>query len=432
MKRLEPIQIGIVGIGSIGKGMVLQAGLTPGMSCGAICDIDIERAIAWAEALERPYEVVEKQSSMNDTIKRGKLAICSDGNLVAQAERIDVLVEATNSISAGGQHAIRALENEKHVVMMNYESDLIFGPYLAKLAENHGRVYTVADGDQPTVIKRLVDEMRFMGFKLVMAGNIKGYLDRYANPTSIIPEADKRNLDYRMCTSYTDGTKLCVEMAVLANGLGLRTSVAGMHGPRMDDIYQVFDHFDFDSMWDGDTALVDYVLGARPKGGVFAIGFTDLVYQQDTLAWFPPEMGPGPYYLFYRPYHLGHFESMASVARAVLDGEPVLSPDFGFRTNVYAYAKKDLKIGEKLDGIGGYACYGLIENKEDNEELPGIPICLADGIPLSADVSKDEKILLHHTSYDPSEYNFDLFQKAMATAHLTHGGDQSKPDYGSS
>ena len=65
-----------------------------------------------------------------------------------------------------------------------------------------------------------------------MAGNIKGFLDRYANPTTIIPEADKRNLDYKMCTAYTDGTKLNIEMALLANALDLKTIVPGMHGPK--------------------------------------------------------------------------------------------------------------------------------------------------------------------------------------------------------
>lgn len=299
---------------------------------------------------------------------------------------------------------------------MNYEADLMFGSWLMHLAREKGLVYTVCDGDQPAVLRRLIDELTFMGFKLVMAGNIKGFLDRYANPTSIVPEADKRNLDYFMCTSYTDGTKLSVEMAVLANGLGLRTATPGMLGPRVNDIYKVFDHFDFDALWDGKTGLVDYILGARPSGGVFAIGYTDDPYQQKTLDWFPPQMGPGPFYLFYRPYHLGHFEAMATVAEAALHRTPVLQPKYGFRTNVYAYAKKDLRIGETLDGIGGYSCYGMIENCGDSGAHPGLPICLADKIALRRDISKDGKILLDDVAYDPRDYAFSLFIKSTAVA----------------
>jgi predicted homoserine dehydrogenase-like protein len=407
------IRIGIVGIGSIGKGMVLQAQITPGLECVAIADIKIERATTWAEELKRDYQVVHTLDEMYDVIRCGKLAVCANGDFVTRCELTDVFIEATSSIAAGGQYAITAIEHDKHVVMMNYEADLMFGPYLMQLAEDKRLVYTVCDGDQPTVLKHIIDELEFMGFQLVMAGNIKGYLDRYVNPTLIIPEADKRNLDYKMCTSYTDGTKLCVEMAVLANGLGLKTAVPGMYGPRVNDIYEVFEHFDFEALWNGQQPLVDYVLGAKPKGGVFAVGYTDNEYQQNTLAWFPPEMGPGPFYLFYRPYHLGHFESMASVATAVLDGRAVLKPDSGFQTNVYAYAKRDLHKGEILDGIGGYTCYGMIENCVDNETNPGIPICLAENVALKVGIPKDEKVLLSHVDYNSEDYAFKLHFKAV-------------------
>ena len=415
----DNINIGLVGIGSIGKGMVLQAGITPGIDGVAIADIIVERAISCAEWLERDYRVVDTLDDMHDAIQGGQLAVCGDGHLIASCDVVNVFVEATNSIPAGGQHAITALEHNKHLVMMNYEADLIFGPYLMHLAQQKDLVYTVCDGDQPTVLKHLIDEMNFMGFELVMAGNIKGYLDRYVNPTIIIPEADKRNLDYRMCASYTDGTKLCVEMAVLANGLGLRTAVPGMYGPRFEAIGDVFEHYDFEAIWADRRPVVDYVLGAKPSGGVFAIGFTDNKYQQDTLAWFPPQMGPGPFYLFYRPYHLGHFETMATIASAALDRKAVLKPDYGFQTNVYAYAKRDLRKGEMLDGIGGYNCYGLIENFEDNDrdENAGIPSCLAENVTLKRDIARDQKILMRDVAYDPEDFAFQLFFKAEATAH---------------
>jgi predicted homoserine dehydrogenase-like protein len=409
----ESIKIGIIGIGSIGKGMVLQSRLTPGIDCIAIADIDVKKAVSWAEYLKSDYQIVSTLQAMHDAVRRGKLAVCEDGNLIARCEPVDVLIESTNSIPAGGRYAITALENGKHLVMMNYEADLMFGPYLLSLAEKNKLVYTVCDGDQPAVLRRLIDEIEFMQLKLVMAGNIKGYLDRYVNPTSIIPEADKRKLDYKMCASYTDGTKLAIEMAVLANGLGLKTAVPGMHGPRAKSIYEAFDVFDFNSLWDGKQSLVDYILGAKPTGGVFAIGYTEDKYQQDTLAWFPPDMGPGPFYLFYRPYHLGHFETMASVAEAALHGRSVLKPDFGFLTNVYAYAKHDLQKGDVLDGIGGYASYGLIENCEDNVTHPGLPICLADDVTLNRNIKKDEKILLADVIYDPHRFDFELFFKAF-------------------
>lgn len=412
----EPITIGIAGIGSIGRGMLRQAQLTPGIRCLAIADCDVDRAVASAERFQLEYRKVDTLVELEEAVHQGKLAVCADGDLVARCELVDVFIEATSSVAAGGRYGITALEHNKHLVMMNYEADLMFGSWLMQLARGKGLVYTVCDGDQPSVLRRLADEMGFMGFDLVMAGNIKGFLDRYANPTSIVPEADKRDLDYFMCTSYTDGTKLSVEMAVLANGLGLRTATPGMRGPRMADVYEVFNHFDFDALWDGKTGLVDYILGAKPAGGVFAIGYNDDPYQKETLAWLPPRMGPGPFYLFYRPYHLCHFETMATVAEAALNRRPVLQPRHGFRTNVYSYAKKDLRAGEKLDGIGGYACYGMIENCGNSGEQPGLPICLSEGVTLKREIHKDGRILLEDVTYDPQDYSFSLFQKSVAAA----------------
>ena len=117
---------------------------------------------------------------------------------------------------------------------MNSEIDLIFGPSFSRVAKKNGVIYTSCDGDQYGVLKHVIVEIQSWGFELVMAGNIKGFLDRYANPTTIIPEADKRNLDYKMCTAYTDGTKLNIEMALIANAFNLQTTVPGMHDPKLN------------------------------------------------------------------------------------------------------------------------------------------------------------------------------------------------------
>ncbi len=414
LRALEaPIPVGIAGIGATGQGLLRQATITPGIRCRAIADKQLAKAVVAAERFGQDHRVVHTLDEMHDAIVQGKLAICEDAELVARCELINVFIEATNSVVVGGRHAIAALEHGHHVVMMNYEADLLFGPWLAHLAEDRGLVYTVCDGDQPTVLKRLIDEVELMGFKLVMAGNIKGYLDRYANPTTIVPEADKRGLDYRMCTSFTDGTKLCVEMAVLANGLGLRTATPGMFGPRATNVLDVFDRFDFDALWDGEQGLVDYILGAEPRGGVFVVGYTDDAYQQAILETFPSRLGSGPYYVFTRPYHLVHFEAMASVAEAALNRRAILKPAHRFRTNVYAYAKRSLRRGEVLDGIGGYACYGLIENCDSGGWNDGLPICLADDAVLTRDVPQDEKILWRDVELDGERFDVLLFQRAM-------------------
>jgi predicted homoserine dehydrogenase-like protein len=398
-------------MGSMGKGLFQQCDITPGMECVAIADIKIERAIACAQRIDRDYRIVSNLGSMDETIRQGKIAICEDGGLLAGCNFVDVLIEASNSITAGAQFCQVALEHRKHLVLMNAEIDLIFGPYFLELARKNGVVYTSCGGDQHGVIKHLVDDLELWGFHLVMAGNIKGFLDRYSNPTKIIPEADKRNLDYKMATAYTDGTKLCIEMGLVANALGLSTVVPGMSGPRANHVSEVFQLFDFEALWKRNGPVVDYVLGAEPGGGVFVIGHCDDEYQKSMLHYY--KMGEGPFYLFYRPYHLCHIEAMACVAEAFLNGKSLLQPEHGFRTNVYAYAKCDLRKGERLDGIGGYTCYGLIEDCTQNKGRPGLPICLAENITLVRDVSRDEKILMSDVQYNSHRLDFELYAKAV-------------------
>ena len=286
----EKIKVAIIGVGSAGKGLLYQCGRTPGIECVAIADIDLDRAIACARFTGRQFRVVDASAPLQNAIRSGELAVCEAGELLASAEGVQVLIESSSSVAAGGRHALAALEGGKHVVMMNAEADLVFGPALLRTARANGAVYTSCDGDQPGVISRLVGEIRLWGFELVMAGNVKGFLDRYADPTSIVPEAAKRGLDPKMCASYTDGTKLDIEMALVANAFGCAPVVPGMRGPRAAHVRDVLKLFDLEALWRDRRPFVDYVLGAEPKGGVFVVGYCDDPYQRSMLSWLPPQM----------------------------------------------------------------------------------------------------------------------------------------------
>ena len=410
LRRLpDPIRIGIVGAGAMGRGLLYQSRATPGIECVAIADLEPAHAVAFAERLGIPYRVVDTSGAMHDVIRAGRLAICADGELVACCEAVGVFVESSNAILPAARFSISAIESGKHLVLMNSEIDLIFGPELLRLAKRHGVVYTSCDGDQHGVIRRILDDMVLWGFEPVMAGNIKGFLDRYSNPVKIVPEADKRNLSYQMATAYTDGTKLCIEMALVANALGYAVTTPGMLGPPARDVHEVFDLFDFESIRRGGIPAVDYILGSEPNGGVFVVGHCDDPYQAAMMAYY--KMGGGPFYLFYRPYHLCHVESMQTIAAAALDGVSLLQPDHGLRTNVYAYAKEPLARGRKLDGIGGFTCYGMIENDFDRASR-GLPICIADEVELVRDVPKDVRITLDDVAVDPSRPDFELWNRA--------------------
>jgi len=319
-------------------------------------------------------------------------------------------VDCSSSVVAGGECARLALRRGTPVIMMNAEADLTYGPVLWDEARRHNTVYTSSDGDQPGVIARLVEELTLWGFELVMCGNIKGYLRRSANPEDIVAEARKRDFDPKMCASYTDGTKLAVEMALLCNAFGLRVDCPGMHGPRAETVRDVFDLFNLPALH-AKGPVADYILGARPKMGVFAIGYCDSAYQRKMMQVF--EQGAGPYYVFYRPYHLCHVEALATIVAAVLDGEALLAPERGFRANVYCYAKTDLPAGTELDGIGGFACYGLVENCGERH-TPGLPICLAEGLRLKRAVKQDERLAADDVAWPDDHPGLALYREACA------------------
>jgi predicted homoserine dehydrogenase-like protein len=306
------------------------------------------------------------------------------------ASKVDVMIDASSAIADSRTACLHFIDRGRHVFMMNAESDLEFGPEFLRLAEARGAIYSSIDGDQHGVIKGLTDEVSGWGFKLVMLGNIKGFLDRYATPISIAPEARKRDLDPRMCCAFTDGSKLSIEMALLANAFGAVCLQPGMRGPRIGHVEQVLSHFALDQLWDGTTPIVDYILGAQPDGGVFVVGYSDDSYHRKMMRYY--KRGDGPFYVFYRPYHLCHVESLATIERSLLHKEGLLQPVRGRRAGVICYAKRDLAAGTVLDGLGGADCYGQIENEP--VKVAGVPICLADGSALGRAVRRDERIAL--------------------------------------
>ncbi len=393
VENTDPVSFVLLGVGSVGKGVFHQSLLTRDVDCKVICDKDMEKVMA-LEDPRRHFKIVSTEGELADALNAGKIAVCEDAQMAATAPGVDVFFDASTAIDSAPQIIEFAMRSGKHVVMMNAEADAVFGPWFWHLAQKYGVAYTSSDGDQPAVIARLVEELRFYGLELVMAGNIKGFLDRYTDPVKIIPEADKRFLDHKMCSSFTDGTKLCVEMSIVANALGCSVVQPGMIGPKMNESTELFDHFPLSDLWKpGQAPLVDYVLGARPKGGVFAVGCTDDAYQRRMLDWFPSEIGPGPFYVLTRPYHLVHFETMRTVLEVARGHRSLMAPRFGMRTEVICYAKKALEAGHLLDGPGGFASYGLIENSDSG--LPtGLPIILCEGVKLVQAIARDHRITL--------------------------------------
>ncbi len=407
----ETIKVAVIGIGTMGKGLLYQTTITPGIECVAIADIDINGCIEAARWLGIPHRVVQTQNQLDDAINDGYLAICEDGNMVAKAASVEAVVEASNTIREGAEHAMTAIKHQRHLILMNADIDLIFGPHLMKLAHEAGVTYTSCDGQQHAHIGKLFKDMQLWGFDPVMAGSISGTIDRDANPTSVIAQVGAFNKDTRDVTAIADGTRLNVEMALVANALDMVTAIPGMYGFQAESVHDVLSLYDLEILHSLNKPVVEYLEGASPTGGAFTVGYCDNPFQAEMMRGMM--MGNGPFYVFYQPYHLRHVQAIANIARAVLDDAPLLEPTYGLRTNVYSYAKSDLRAGQALDGVGGYNTYGLIENCPPINEDWGLPIGLAEGVVLRRDVAKDEKVNLMDVEFDPTLLEFDLFFKSQ-------------------
>jgi predicted homoserine dehydrogenase-like protein len=386
----NPIRVALVGAGYMGRGIALQiVTATQGMKLVAISNrTRSEAERAYRQAGVDAAKAVETVAQLEAVVAEGQVAITDDAMLLCQAEGIDAVVEVTGTIEFGARVALEAIEHGKHVVLMNAELDATLGPILKVYADRAGVVITNSDGDQPGVIMNLYRFVKAIGCQPVLAGNIKGLHDPYRTPETQRGYAAKYYQKPRMVTSFADGTKISMEMATVANGTGFRVGKRGMYGPYCAHVNDALTLFPMDQLLNG--GLVDYIVGAQPASGVFVLGYNEHPLQQRYLKYY--KMGDGPFYVFYTPYHLCHLEVPLTVARAVLFQDAALTPLAGPVCDVITAAKRDLKAGEMLDGIGGFTSYGLLENSEVCRTENLLPMGLSEGCSLRKDIPKDQAI----------------------------------------
>jgi predicted homoserine dehydrogenase-like protein len=388
----DPVRVAMVGAGFMGRGVANQVvNSTPGMDLVAITNRHLDKArAAYVEAGIDPadIEVVETVEQLQLAIERGRPAITEDPSLVCRAGAVDALVEVTGAIDHGAAVVLEAIENGKHVILMNAELDGTVGPILKTYADRAGVILSACDGDQPGVEMNLHRFVTGIGLTPLLCGNIKGLQDPYRNPTTQEGFARQWGQNPWMVTSFADGTKISFEQAIVANATGMRVARRGMLGYDFDGhVDELTTRYDVDELR-AHGGIVDYVVGSRPGPGVFVLATHDDPKQRHYLNLY--KLGEGPLYSFYTPYHLCHFEVPTSVARAVLLGDPVMAPLAGPVVDVVTTAKVDLTAGTELDAMGGYLTYGQAENHDVTRAERLLPMGLAEGCRLVRPVAKDQ------------------------------------------
>jgi predicted homoserine dehydrogenase-like protein len=395
----NPVRVALVGAGYMGRGIALEIiSAMPGMRLVAICNRHIARAgQAYKESGIDAFKVVHTAGELEQAVSSGCYAIAEDPMVLCHAGNIEAIIDSTGEIEVGAHVAMETIKHGKHLILMNAELDATIGPILKVYADQAGVVYTYADGDEPGVAMNLYRFVKSIGYCPVMMGQIKGFLDRYRNPETQRGFAEKHKQKAAMVASFADGSKLCLESSLMANATGFKPGIRGMFGHKCAHIKDLLDMFSPEQLLGG--GLVDFALGAEPHTGAFVVGYNDHPIKKEYMSYF--KMGDGPFYMFYTPYHLPHLQLPLTVARAVLFQDATLAPLGAPVCDTGAFAKRNLKAGEVLDGMGGFTCYGLIDTYEVCNKESLLPMALSQGCRLKRDVPKDQGITLSDVDFPP-------------------------------
>ena len=408
-----PIRVAVIGCGRFGSMVIAQLRLAPGMTAAVACDLDLPRAVNALSRERRPRIRPVKTTNLdkaNDAIRQGK-PVATDDPTVAILSDVDVIVEATGNPNAGAMHAYQAIMADKHVVMVTVEADVLVGPILKTIADRAGVIYTAAYGDQPAIIETMVDWARSTGFDVVAAGKGTRHQDhyRYLTPDDALAEyglspdeIESSDLNPRMYNSFLDTTKSSIEMCAVANMTGLVPDVPGMRFPAasVEDIPRLLIPSQDGGILDR-PGIVEVVsclddtgedLPNHLRWGVFAVLTSKSDYLRACMKDYGMAMDPsGRYAVMYRPYHLIGMETPVSIARAALLYAPTGAPRSRV-CEVVATAKKDLAVGDVLDGEGGYTVHGSIVEAAQADADALVPIGLCHGAVVRQPISQGQML----------------------------------------
>ncbi len=398
----RPIRIGLVGAGEMGTDIVSRVAHMRGIEIGAISELKpgaARRSVEIAYGNGERVQEVATGDAANAAMEQGKVAVTDNVNALLEAGLIDVVVDATGIPAVGAEIGLRAMERGKHLVMMNVEADVTIGAFLRAEAERLGVIYSLGAGDEPSSCMELIEFVSAMGHRIISAGKGKNNpLNIDATPDTYTEEAVRRHMNPRMLVEFVDGSKTMVEMAAIANATGLIPDKPGMHGPACsrDELSAVLVPQAAGGLLSSSEGRVDYTIGKGVAPGVFVVAEMDHPRIRERME--DLKMGKGPYFTFFRPYHLTSLEVPLTCARVVLYGRADMVPMARPVAEVCAVAKRDLAVGDVLDQIGEYCYRAWIMTAPAARDAGAIPCGLLAGARVTAPIAKGDLITRANTA----------------------------------
>jgi len=405
----KPVRVALIGAGKFGSMFLSQVPHVPGLEVPVIVDLDPQRAkdacktVGWDEAR------IAATTFTAETTK-------------ATAGDIEVIVEATGNPAVGIRHARAPIASGNHTLTVKAKADALAGPLLADEARRAGVVYSLAYGDQPALTAEMVDWARATGFHVVAAGKGTKYLPAYHDVTPdgvwqhyglTAGEAQSAGMNPQMFNSFLDGTKSAIEMAAIANATGLDVPSEGLLFPPcgVDDLPHVMRPRAQGGVLEK-SGVVDVVSSLERDGrpvfrdlrwGVYVVLEAPNDYAADCFKQYGLKTdASGRYAAMYKPYHLIGLELNISILSAALRKEPTGQPQ-GFRGDVAAVAKRNLRAGEMLDGEGGYTVWGRLMPAAASLKAGALPIGLAHRVKLKNNVSHGAVVRWSDIKVDASD-----------------------------
>lgn len=411
----RPVRVGLIGAGKFGSMFLSQVPTSPGLIVSVIADLDPSQAMA------RCREVGWDDARIADTI------FTDDAETMIQGDNIDVVVEATGDPAAGIKHALLCVEHGKHVVMVNVEADVLAGPWLAMQARQAGVVYSMAYGDQPALTMEMVDWARSCGFVVVAAGKGTKYLPTYhqSTPDTVwshygltSEQAAAAGMRSQMFNSFLDGTKSSIEMAAIANAADLQAPTRGLGFPACgaEDLAQVLRPRDQGGQLEF-SGQVEVVSSLERDGqpvtrdlrwGVYCVFEAPNDYSAACFSQYGMNTDEsGRYSAMFKPFHLIGLELNISILSAALRNQPTGAP-ICFNADVVAIAKRDINVGEILDGEGGYTVWGRLMPAAASVAAQALPIGLASNIAVIRPVKQDQVITMDDVSAETTNQAWQI------------------------
>jgi len=357
MERIS--RIGVVGTGYVAKGFV--------MALEQQKDLVASKVLTRSRIQERTDFPIQDllTNSIDELIENSDLVLECSGDVIHGTDVID-----------------KALSASLPVVTMDSELQVTTGSYFA------GRGFiTEAEGDQPGSLAALKENTIQMGFRPLVYGNIKGFLNHHPTRAEMEFWAKKQNISLDKVTSFTDGTKIQFEQALVANGLGAGIAVSGLLGIASEDV-------DTGAKALAERAkklgypLSDYILSPQSPPGVFIVAEHD---ERQKMYLRNYKLGEGPFYVLLQDFHLCHLEITKTIRRALNGGGVLLNNSVNPAISVAAIAKMSLEPGYIIRrGIGSFDVRGIAIRIADNPNH--VPIGLLSDAVVSRRVEPEQQI----------------------------------------